>query len=71
MIRRLLALERDLRLRVQGKEELIARLDNIERGVNSMKVPASSADQFYALRTNIELVREHLEESAHTKANPA
>jgi hypothetical protein len=58
-------------LHVQGKEELSTRLDSIERGVNHMKVPASSADQFYALRMNIELVREHLEESAREKRNPA
>ncbi|HEV8543013.1 MAG TPA: TAXI family TRAP transporter solute-binding subunit [Verrucomicrobiae bacterium] len=69
--RRLLALERDLRLHVQGKEELSTRLDSIERGVNHMKVPASSADQFYALRTNIELVREHLEQSAREQRNPS
>jgi hypothetical protein len=65
--RRLLALERDVRLNIQSKEELSTRLDMIEKGVNHMKVPASFADQFYSLRMSIELVREHFDEMAARK----
>lgn len=61
--RELLGLERDLMVRVPVKsDELLERLDHIERAVNKMKVPASFADQFYELRGHIGFVRERLKE---------
>lgn len=44
----------------QRREELLNRLDHIEGEVNKMKVPASSADQFYALRGHIDFVHDRL-----------
>jgi hypothetical protein len=38
----------------------LSRLDQIEAGVNHMKVPASFADQFYALRGYVAFVRNQL-----------
>jgi len=59
--RALLALEREFLAHgpVNG-EDLLARLDQIEQGVNHMKVPASFADQFYALRGYVAFVRSQL-----------
>ena len=55
--RALLALERDLHVWPPDKRgDLIARLDQIEREVNRMKVPASFADQYYTLRGSIGFV---------------
>jgi hypothetical protein len=60
--RNLLRLERDLfgDLSPAHREELRRRLDEIEESVNRMKVPASFANQFYALREHIGFVRERL-----------
>ena len=60
--RALLISERDLRgdLSEEKRKELFLRLDGIEQAVNGMKVPASFADQFYALRGHIDFVRERL-----------
>jgi TRAP-type uncharacterized transport system substrate-binding protein len=60
--RALLLLERDaLGPLTPGKrQELLERLDHIEQEVNKMKVPASFADQFYALRGHIRFVRDRL-----------
>jgi hypothetical protein len=60
--RTLLALERDVigSPSTTSREELLARLEQIEQGVNQMKVPASFADQFYALRGYIAFVRNQL-----------
>jgi hypothetical protein len=57
--RALLTLEREVlaSLNSPNREEWLSRLDEIERGVNHMKVPASFADQFYALRGYIAFVR--------------
>jgi len=57
--RSLLSLERELlEASDSGKrEEMLKRLDEIERTVNRMNVPASFADQFYGLRGHIEFVR--------------
>jgi TRAP-type uncharacterized transport system substrate-binding protein len=44
----------------QQREELLARLDDIENGVNNMKVPIAFADQFYVLRQHIGFVRQTL-----------
>jgi TRAP-type uncharacterized transport system substrate-binding protein len=58
--RELLIFEEDSILTAQDgrREELLLRLDQIDQAVSKMKVPASFADQFYALRYNIGLVRE-------------
>ena len=40
------------------REQLLKRLDEIEKAVNRMKVPASFADQFYSLRGHIGFVRQ-------------
>jgi TRAP-type uncharacterized transport system substrate-binding protein len=60
--RSLLTLERDVLGTVDPEKhkELLARLDHIEQGVHRMKVPASFADQFYALRGYIAFVRNQL-----------
>ena len=39
---------------------MLKRLDDIEKGVNSLKMPISFADQFYVLREHISFVRERL-----------
>lgn len=60
--RALLAVERDStgNLDSVSRDHLLSRLDHIEAGVNKMKVPASFADQFYALRGYIRFVRERI-----------
>ena len=56
----MLSLERELfRESDPGeREQLLKRLDEIEKAVNRMKVPASFADQFYGLRGHIGFVRQ-------------
>jgi hypothetical protein len=68
--RALLLLEHDLRgpLSPEKREQLKARLDEIEHAVHRMKVPASFADQFYSLREHIAFVRERLLPSADLQA---
>lgn len=58
----LLALERDIFAHPEPeiREELLKRLDAIEQGVNSLKMPLSFADQFYVLRQHISFVRDRL-----------
>lgn len=60
--RPLLRLERDaaVPLARDRVEELVRRLDAIERDVNAMKVPASFASQFYDLRNHVAFVRNRL-----------
>ena len=58
--RALMVLEKDMMAEGANREELSQRLDNIEKAVNKMKIPASFAEQFYGLRGNIENVREDL-----------
>jgi hypothetical protein len=60
--RALLVIERNvlMELTPDRREELMKELDNIERQVNRMKVPASFADQFYALRGHITFVHTRL-----------
>ena len=60
--RSLLKVERDLSAGMTGakREELQRRLDQIEKSVNQMKVPASFAGQFYGLREHIGFVRNRL-----------
>jgi len=64
--RALLTLERDVLATVDSAthRDLLARLDHIEEGVHRMKVPASFADQFYALRGYIAFVRNQLVKSS-------
>ncbi len=42
------------------REEMLKRLDEIEKGVNNMKMPLTFADQFYVLREHIRFVRDRL-----------
>jgi hypothetical protein len=59
---RLIEIERST-LECPGAEErdvLLKRLDEIEEGVNGMKIPISYANQFYVLREHIRFVRERL-----------
>ncbi len=58
----LLALERNMvaHLEPEKRDEMLMRLDHIEESVNTMKVPASFADQFYVLRGHISFVRDRL-----------
>ncbi len=60
--RALLVLEKDLVVKSEPdkREELLAHLDDIEKAVNKMKVPAFFADQFYGLRGHIMFVRGQL-----------
>jgi NMT1 family protein len=57
--RALLNLERELfsERGAAHRDHFLRRLDDIEQAVNTMKVPASFADQFYGLRQHIEFVR--------------
>ena len=63
--RALLALEKEVSAQgaLQRKDEFAERLDQIEAAVNKLKVPASFADQFYALRGHISFVRDQLQNS--------
>ncbi len=64
----LLLLERDVLAdgRVERRNELLQRLDAVEREVNKMKVPASVGDQFYVLREHIRFVHNRLAETGHS-----
>ena len=50
-----------------NREVLLKRLDEIELAVNRMKIPASFADLFYALRGHIDFVRHLLSEELPRK----
>jgi hypothetical protein len=58
--RALLALERQLATETDAgrRRQLIERLDEIEKAVNKIKVPTFYADLFYALRGDIDFVRQ-------------
>ena len=61
--RALFALEREtfsLSMDEEKREELLKRLDHIERAVNKIIVPASFGDLLYALRGHISFVRARL-----------
>jgi hypothetical protein len=64
--RALLALERRLLTESESgkRQQLLARLDEIEQKVNKMKVPAPYADQFYGLRGHIDFVRQRFGQQA-------
>jgi hypothetical protein len=67
--RALLALERDARtFPAEEHPQLFTRLDHIEHEVNRMKVPASSADQYYTLRGSIGYVRQRITAVASQRA---
>jgi hypothetical protein len=65
--RALLVIERDLLtdLAPDKRKEIMEKLDDIEVEVNKMKVPASFADQFYALRGHITFVHASLMSERH------
>jgi TRAP-type uncharacterized transport system substrate-binding protein len=65
--RALLAIDKELRQNPDNRKraQLLATLGEIEKGAHRMKVPASAGDQFYVLRSHIDLVRQHL-----TKVSP-
>lgn len=48
----------------ESQQQIGARLDEIERGVNNLKTPPSFADQLYVLREHVSLVRRRLERLA-------
>jgi TRAP-type uncharacterized transport system substrate-binding protein len=58
----LIGLERDALMNStpEPSEEMLKRLDEIEKAVNNMKVPVAFADQFYVLREHIRFVRDRL-----------
>jgi hypothetical protein len=62
--RALLALEREWLGQVPSSrpEEMVERLDEIERAVSRLKVPAFAADLYYELRGHISFVRRRMEE---------
>ncbi len=64
--RPLLQLEREARWPITAEQatELLGRLDEIESEVRALKVPASFAFQFYALREHVAWVRGRLQAAA-------
>jgi TRAP-type uncharacterized transport system substrate-binding protein len=60
--RRLLRLEQESAgtLTPEQRQELLGRLDEIEKAVNHLKVPASFGDRFYGLQGHLMFVRERL-----------
>lgn len=65
--RELMVLEREMiaDLTAEKRDELLTRLDDIDKEVNKMKVPASFAYQFYDLRVNISFVHDRLMDNKH------
>lgn len=59
----LMSLERGLRTHPEARDHamLVARLDEIEHGVNKLVVPLAFIDQIYVLREHIDFVRSRLE----------
>lgn len=64
--RPLLQLERDVSgpLSRDRARELLGRLDDVEREVDRLKVPASFGEQYYELRQHVAFVRKRLEIAA-------
>jgi TRAP transporter TAXI family solute receptor len=64
--RRLIRIEREVfgELTGEQRQDLLRRLDELEDAVYKLKVPASFADQFYALRGYIMFVRGRLNKPA-------
>lgn len=69
---RLIALERGIFAHPSPEErmDLLESLEDIESGVNKMKVPLAYANQFYVLREHIRFVRERLKNSMHDNCAP-
>ncbi len=64
----LISLERGLRDEAaQDTAALLARLDEIEQGVNALKVPLAFLDQIYVLREHVAFVRSRLASNATQK----
>jgi TRAP-type uncharacterized transport system substrate-binding protein len=59
--RNLRQIESDLEAKETGREELLAALDRLERRAFAVTVPLSYADELYALRQHIALVRARLQ----------
>ena len=70
--RALQAVERGLRgpLKPAEYQEWMNRLDHIETSVKAISIPASFADQFYALRGHITYVRDRFKEPGAGAGNP-
>ena len=64
--RPLLRLERETYQPIGAErlKELLAQVDEVEKAVNRLKVPASFADRFYWLRSHVLFVRERLKNAA-------
>ena len=62
----LIGLERDAlgNSAPERRKEMLKRLDDIENGVNNMKMPLAFADQFYVLREHIRFVRDRVTTTA-------
>jgi TRAP-type uncharacterized transport system substrate-binding protein len=71
--RPLLQLERELHMPITKEEaaELNEQLDEIETDVNALKVPASFAYQFYALRGHVAFVRSRLKAAMASEVSRA
>ena len=59
----LMAIEREMLLNrtPEVREQILGRIDDIERAVNELKTPLSFADQLYVLRDHVATVRRRLE----------
>jgi TRAP-type uncharacterized transport system substrate-binding protein len=64
--RALLNLEKELKGHVPPDKlkEALVEVDEIDRAVSKMKVPASFANDYYSLRSNVDFVREQLSAAA-------
>jgi TRAP-type uncharacterized transport system substrate-binding protein len=61
--RNLRQIESDLQEKTADREELLAALDRLERRAFAVTVPLSYADELYALRQHIDLVRARLQKT--------
>ncbi|MEX3977798.1 TAXI family TRAP transporter solute-binding subunit [Paraburkholderia sp. EG287A] len=69
----LIAIERDARMHTNEEQRraLIEELDEIERSLNTLRMPLAFADAFYVLREHVGFVRMHLnasESQSHSSA---
>ena len=62
--RNLRLIERELEEKERSPDELLASLDKLEARVAAVRVPLSYADELYAVRQNIDLVRARLRGAA-------
>jgi hypothetical protein len=53
-------IEEQVEAPAEDRRQLLGELDALERRVERIKVPLSHADELYALRSHIELVRARL-----------